>query len=192
MPLCHQCRWNAEPPTAEKTAACTACDGPGESLTHKGRVHVSIDAGGPQTAAEVEASLQKLKADAEAAAEAEALHLPDCCRQTALALLDYMDGLTGQELKVLVEVAHGASLADIGAAGGVERKRPRRDGKQTYTRAMISKLWRGILEKFPDLAGVLVTGISNNARESIRRRDAKRKAALAWAKASRANASGEP
>lgn len=181
MPLCHQCRWNAEPPTAEKTAACTACKGPGKWLTNKGRVHVSIDAGGAQTAAEVEASLQRLKADAEA--DAEALPLPECCRQTALTLLDYMDGLTGQELKVLVEVAHGASLADIAEAGVVERKRPRRDGKRTYTRTMLHNIWRGITEKFPDLAVVLVTGTSRDARESIRRRNAERKAKRAWQRA---------
>lgn len=197
MPECHNCRWNDEPPTDEKAAACTACELPADRTNHKGRTFLSLEAGaerGGQTAAEVEAALQTARAEAEAGADA--LPLPDCCRQTALALLDYMDGLTGRELKLLVEVAHGATLADIADAGVIERKGGRgrrgRNADGTMTRASVSKIWRGILERFPDLAEVLITGTSNDARMRLQERMKKRKAARAWEKVSRANASAEP
>lgn len=198
---CHNCRWNGEPPTDEKAAACHKCRLAPDYVNHHGKVFVSIDAaesnfkGGAvtgQTAAEVEASLQTMKADAETSADA--LPIPDCCRQTALALLDYMDGLTGQELKLLVAVAHGANLAELAANGELERDRG--NGPIT-TRAGISQIWRGMLEKFPDLAGVLVTGHYWKATEARKRRDearAERRKAVIWGRAERRadNATAKP
>ncbi len=162
MPECHNCKWNAEPPTAEKTAACTTCRLPPYRINHKGKVWVSIDAHGAtadnrdaQTLAEVEASLQSRKADADAEAEG-AEPLADCCRQTALALLDFMRGLNEREIKVLVEVAHGANLAEVARGGVLERRgRGGRVVEGPMTRANVSFIWRRILRKFPDLATVL-------------------------------------
>lgn len=66
----------------------------------------------------------------------EASQLPDCCRKTARSLLDFKDGLTAGEVKLLLAVATGESLAAI-------------QGRQ-------------FAEKFPDLAAVL--GMGRGAR----------------------------
>ncbi len=66
----------------------------------------------------------------------DAGRLPDCCRKTARSLLDFKDGLTAGEIKLLLAVATGASLATI-------------QGRQ-------------FVEKFPDLAAVL--GMGRGAR----------------------------
>ena len=66
----------------------------------------------------------------------EASQLPDCCRKTARSLLDFKDGLTAGEVKLLLAVATGESLAAI-------------HGRQ-------------FVEKFPDLAAVL--GMGRGAR----------------------------
>lgn len=174
MPECHNCRWNSEPPTDEKTAACTACRLPPSRVNHKGKVWVSIDARGgngtpadkgAQTLAEVEASLQRAhEADGTAYFDegetdaAEAVPLAECCRHTAFEILDFMGDLEEREIKLLVEVAHGATLADIARRKVLSRAGrggPEIPADQPLTRAAVSALWRGILRKSPRLAGVL-------------------------------------
>ncbi|MBQ6245671.1 MAG: hypothetical protein IJK04_02305 [Kiritimatiellae bacterium] len=67
----------------------------------------------------------------------EASQLPDCCRKTARLLLDFKDGLTAGEVKLLLAVATGKSLAAIQG--------------------------RKFAEKFPDLAAVLSLGPQERA-----------------------------
>lgn len=150
MPECHRCRWNTEPPTEAKEAACLECKGPPET-NHKGKVFVSLDADGGrgrQTLAEAEIAMRRTEG------EEVRGQLPDCCRKTALALLDYMDGLTAAEIKVLVAVAHGASLAEVARAAGV-------------TRQAAHGRWKVIVGKFPELAAVLITGKPRRKRGSL-------------------------
>ena len=147
MPECHNCKWNGEPPTEAKAAACHKCVLPPDRVNHKGKVWVSLDADGGrrrQTLAEAEIAMRRTKEE-----DGGENQLPDCCRKTALALLDYMDGLTPKELKLLVAVAHGATLAEIAKSGIL--------GKQV-TRQGTSGIWRNIVRKFPDLAPVLAGG----------------------------------
>ena len=164
MPECHKCRWNAEPPTDEKTAACLACR-PSESLTNKGRYIVSIDSGEKaQTAAEVAASLQAARAEADADADEEAEPLDECCRRTAFAVFDFLSALNEREIKVLIEVAHGARLADIGRAGIIQLT----NGEtRPITRAAISAVWRRMVRKIPELDAVLKGGITPEIRAKI-------------------------
>ena len=179
MPECHNCPWNSSPPTAEKTAACTACRLPPSRMNHKGKVWVSIDARGGngtpadgrgQTLAEVEASLQRAhEADGTAYFDegetdaAEVVPLDECCRHTALEILDFMSGLNERELKLLVEVAHGATLADI-ARRGVLSRHGHGPAERPMTRAAVSEIWRGILKKRPSLAAVLTSARGGRGR----------------------------
>ena len=70
----------------------------------------------------------------------------DANRKTARALLDFKDGLTAGEVKLLLAVATGASLAEI-------------QGRRRFR------------EKFPDLAAVLALGPQDHAgtRRNARR-----------------------
>lgn len=67
----------------------------------------------------------------------DAGRLPDCCRKSARSLLDFKDGLTAGEVKLLLAVATGKSLAAIQG--------------------------RKFAEKFPDLAAVLSLGPQERA-----------------------------
>ncbi len=178
MPECHNCSWNSAPPTAEKTAACTACRLPPSRVNHKGKVWVSIDARGGngtpadgrgQTLPEVEASLQGAhEADGTAYFDedetdaAEVIPLDECCRHTAFEMLDFMSELNEREIKLLVEVAHGANLADIARRGVLSRagrgSSANIPAEKPMTKAAVSAIWRGILKKRPSLAAVLSTG----------------------------------
>lgn len=144
MPLCHQCSWNDRPPSDAKRAACLACPGPGDWLTHKGAVHVSIDAGGAQTAGEVEASLQR-RAEEDGGDTAIDVDDPDtraAMELGAMRVLLYFKALTKEEVVSLWLVLHYASLAD--AAEDLHR-----------TRAMVSHLWREVVARRPELSLVL-------------------------------------
>lgn len=146
MPLCHQCPWNDRPPTEAKRAACLACPGPGEP-SHKGRTHLSIESGGPQTASEVEASLLALRGDDD---DAQPLDESDPTVQAAMMaggmrLLLYIKSLKKEQLVLLWIVLNEGSLAKAGR-------------KLHRTRAMISHLWRGLVRERPELADVLAGG----------------------------------
>lgn len=162
MPECHKCRWNAEPPTDAKTAACLKCVEATDysNLTNHGQTFVSIDAGErAQTAAEVAASLHDARQ-----ADEDAEPLGECCRQTAFAVFDFLGALNEREIKVLIEVAHGARLADIGRAGIIQLK----NGEtRPVTRAAISKIWRDMIQKIPELDAVLKGGITPEMRARI-------------------------
>lgn len=142
MPLCHQCEWNDRPPSEAKAKACVTCPGPGEWLTHKGRVHVSIDAGGAQTAAEVEASRQ-----AAAGESAEPFDESDPAFRAGMEVggarvLLFFKSLKKEQVVLLWHCLNSGTLA--AAAESLGR-----------TRAMLSKLWRGMVEERPELAQVL-------------------------------------
>ena len=142
MPLCYQCEWNDRPASDAKTRACVACPGPGEWLTHKGRVHVSIDAGAAQTAAEVEASNQaRARTDDEGFDENDPAFRAGMEAGGARVLL-YFKELTKEQVVLLYHFLNSGSLA--GAAEKLGR-----------TRAMLSKLWRSMLDERPELAAVL-------------------------------------
>lgn len=174
MPLCHHCSWDAQPPSDAKRAACLACHWTGDAVQHGGKTFVSIEAGAGtgQTLAEVEASLQRMQADADADA-AGGLRLADCCRATALHLLDFMSELSLQELKLLVEVAHGATLAEVAESGEMPAAKSGKPRKMS--RANASHAWRLLVARFPALGSVLLTGRGNAVFESARRRAAERK-----------------
>lgn len=173
MPECHKCDWNNEPPTDAKTRACVACAKarPTPYLTNKGRVHVSLDSGSAQTAAEVEASLQRDKAEAEAELErlenggTDATGLHECCQRTAIELLDYLGKLSEREIKLVVAAAHGMTLAEAAEGRVMERRRGNPD--KPYTRAMLSKVWRDILAKAPELGPVLEKGKMRTRARSV-------------------------
>ena len=154
MPLCHQCEWNERPPDDAKRAACLACPGPSENLTHKGRIHVSMDAGGVQTAAAVEAALQKRAQEAAEDAD-DGIALPDCCRRAVFTLLDYLCQLDERQLKILLEVAQGHSLAEIARSGTVQVQGCADGGSRPCTRALMSHDWRKIVKRLPELEAVL-------------------------------------
>ena len=158
MPLCHQCEWYRRPPDEAKRTACLACPGPSENLTHKGRTHVSIDAGGAQTAAAVEAALQ------EARNASDSVYIDEDDPETKVAMaagglrvLLYIKGLTKEQIVLLWYVLREGSLANVA-----------RDLK--CTRAMVSHLWRGMLAARPELAAVLDGGgpAPEPARETAR------------------------
>ncbi len=159
MPECHRCEWNQRGPSPEKEAACGSCFMAEDYTNHKGKVHVSIDSGAAQTAAEVEASLQNARERDE---EEEAPLLPDCCMETAWRMLDYLSQLDERELKLLIEVSHGANLAEVGERAALSRLH----GKGPMTRANVSHMWRQIVGRLPELAGVLETASSAQLREA--------------------------
>lgn len=171
MPECHKCDWNREPPTDAKARACVSCAAahPDPGLTNKGRVHVSIDSGSAQTAAGVEAAMQRMK-DEGGGGEVDATGLRDCCKRTALTLLDYLGNLTEREVKVVVAVAHGMTLAE--AAEGRVMERHKGNPDKPYTRAMMCKVWRDILAKLPELAPVLERGKKRSGPRSAPKFDA--------------------
>ncbi len=181
MPECHKCRWNDEPPTDEKAAACHKCHMAEDYINHKGKVFVSFNSVAEkcasretQSIAVVEEALQRMKAEADGG---EADILPECCQRAVLTMLDFMGGLTERELKVLVEVANGANLAEIADAGTLERRGGRRD--RPMTRQCVSHIWRGIVAKFPTLATVLETGTAKSARAAVAARREERRKRLA-------------
>ena len=140
-PLCHQCEWNDRPASDAKTRACVECPGPGAWLTNKGRTHVSVDAGGAQTAAEVEASMQTRAGDG-VAFDPDAPEYRAAMEQGAMRLLLYFKALTKEQVVLIWHLLNSGSLAAAAAELG-------------RTRAMLSHLWRELLKDRPELARVL-------------------------------------
>lgn len=167
MPECHRCEWNQRGPSPEKKAACGSCHMAEDYTNHKGKIFVSIDAGeSSQTKFEVEASMQNAREKAEEDAASKPM-LPDCCMETAWRMLDYLSQLDERELKLLVEVSHGATLAEVARRGALSR-RGRRTGRggEKMTRANVSRIWREITNRLPELAGVLETTNSAQLRKA--------------------------
>ncbi len=141
MPDCHKCRWNTAPPSSAKRDACLACPGPADT-NHKGRVHVSIDSGDAQTAAEVDASLRVSSADDLPELDIDDPATLEAMELGAMRLLLYFKSLTKEQVVLLWYVLRSKSLADVAARLG-------------RTRAMLSHLWRELVRERPELALVL-------------------------------------
>ncbi len=144
MPLCHRCEWKNVPPDDERRRkACLACPGPEEQPSHKGASHISIDAGGAQTYAEVEASLQKAHGeDGRAPLDPDDPVVAEAMLAGGRRVLLYLSDLSKEQVVLLWQLLREGSLAGIGRATG-------------RTRARISKMWRDMVGVRPELAGVV-------------------------------------
>ena len=119
MPECHKCVHNGK-----GSEACWTCKGPAET-NHKGRSHVSIDAGGAQTLGLVQASVT-IRGGHDDTVSEDARHL-------LAALL----GLLPEEFLLIKRLLAGRSMADIAREDGL-------------TRAAISDQVRKLVEQHPE------------------------------------------
>lgn len=143
MPECHKCRWNDEPPSPAKGAACLACYLPPDRVNHQGKIWVSFDSGpSVQSAAEVQAA----RAAANNPGEDLAIDLSDPAVRAAMELgglriIQYFLDLDPADLSLLM-----MSLRQSFAETGRQINR---------TRAAVSAAFRKVVDRHPELAGVV-------------------------------------
>lgn len=105
---CHKCQHNGKGSTA-----CLSCKGPSET-NHKGRSHVSIDAGGnSQTMGEVEASISVMFKDVKS--KFPRIH-PDAAK-VALAFLSMDDA----DFRLVKALLGGKTMASVAREAGLTR-----------------------------------------------------------------------
>lgn len=138
MSLCHKCEWNNKEASPAKRRACLSCS-LSEAPQNNGKVFVRFEG-----RAEIEAALMETKANALDGC------LSRCCQETAFRLLSFFAEMTSDQRELIFAALSGKSLAGIGRERGV-------------TRAAISKKWRALAKKHPELANFFTNNNSTNS-----------------------------
>lgn len=110
MPECHKC-----PHNGTGSPACLTCAGPPDT-NHRGRSHISIDAGeGAQTLGEVAASMQQMQeADQQTAMEPAEI---DAARR----VLHEFVMLADDDVRLVCSLMRGESMAAVAKREGLTR-----------------------------------------------------------------------
>ena len=122
MPECHKCEHDGK-----RSEACLTCRGAAET-NHKGRSHVSIDAGGAQTLGEVEAARAEIAA--------RRFIRRGKVGTEAAEVVRVMLSLSVKDFALVKALLAGKSMADVA----------REDGK---TRAAVSDRVRKLVGRHP-------------------------------------------
>lgn len=139
MPECHNCPYNGK-----GNPICLTCPGPPET-NHKGRTHLSMDAGeGGQTLGEVEAAMSRKK-PFERAECREAQPETEAETEAARRVAYEFTSLTAQEFGLAQALMRGQSMAQAARGLGL-------------TKAAVSARVRKLVQKHPSFRFLRLEG----------------------------------